>query len=1852
MSSARLLSDSREPPARGAPATYKTEVLRQDAEFVLSRLASDGRDASFLLLAATSDAPAAASVKRLEHEYLLRDQLDSRFAAKPFALTRKHGRPALQLDDPGGQLLARLIGGPWELATFLRIAIGMAVCLRRVHERGLIHKDFKPANVLTNVATGESWLIGFGIASRLQRERRVPEPPETIAGTLAYMAPEQTGRMNRSVDSRSDLYSLGITLFEMLTGKLPFAASDPMEWVHCHIARPAPRVCDRNGRIPDQIGAVVAKLLAKPAESRYQTAAGVEADLRRCVGALESTGRIDSFPLGAADVPDRLLIPEKLYGRERDIATLLGAFDRVVASGELEVVLVSGYSGIGKSSVVNELHKALVPSRGLFASGKFDQYKRDIPYATLAHALEGLVRSILAQSEAELGRWRAAITAALGINARLMTDLIPELELVIGPSPPVPDLPPGEAQNRFQMVFRELIAVFARPEHPLALFLDDLQWLDAATLKLVEALVKREGLPLLLVGAYRSNEVHAAHPLTAALDAIRKSGTRVHDVVLAALSPEQVGQLVSDALHTNAAQAESLAHLVCAKTAGNPYFIIEFLIELAQENLLTFSASGSGWTWDAQRILAKGYTDNVVDLMARKLTRLNPATQHVLKQLACLGNRVAISTLALVHASDESVEADLWDAFRSGVVLRVDDTYAFPHDRVHEAAYSLIPEGLRTQAHLRIGRLLLSMLPRDAQADDPPCAEGEQVPREAANLFDVVSQLNRAVDLIDDPDEKATLRRLNIQAAKRAKASIAFVNARNYLALAATLLAPDAWSVDYRETFELYLLLAECEFLVGHFEIADELFGIVLDQACTKVDRAEAHCVRLQLYQVAGRYEEGFLAALPALRLFDIVLPESDADIQAAVAAQYAQVAVLLGGRAIADVVEAPQIADPSHRALMDLLVYAAPCAYIGSPRHFPLVTLTAVTLSLRHGNTDVSCRAYSAFAVMLVSMFEDIPAAYEFSEMALRLNEKLGKARDRGSILHMHGSMVVPWKYAFAKVLPIQQQAFSTSIEVGDLAYAGYVAFCSVWQLVENGDTLDDVLAGSARFAAVARQTNNDAVYQTIRLEQQFVASLQGKTDDPLGMQDASFDESASIGVVVKATFGTGIAMYQIMKEILAFHEGRYDEAHAAANAAKPLLPSIMAVPIEATHHFYEGLTMAALASRPTAEKQRSYACTLAEKAARFARWAASCPENFKARHLLLLAEIARLEARDLEAMTLYEAACRSAREYGALHDEAVALELSGQFYEARGLETTARAYFRDARHRYARWGAHGKVRQLEGRRPYLREQGSQARSTPTIGASVEDLDLATVVRVLQALASEIVLETWIGKLMTIALEDAGAQRGILFVPSPDGLQCLAEAVTGQSGIEVRMPTPTDEPPAVAQSVLRYVERTRQTVLLDDAARTSAYSTDPHIVARQSQSILCMPLVKRGELEGVLYLENNLAPGVFTPRRTAVLRLVVSQAAISLENARLYTNLQQENDARKRTEEALRRSEAFLAKAQRLSLTGSFGWNLKTGEIVWSDETYRIFAYERDTTPTLERFFQLIHPEDIQRARDLVARVQRDGEDFESELRLLLGDGSVKHVRIVGHAVGGPGTSDFVGAVMDISAAKEMAQALAFREQVMGILGHDLRNPLSAVLGIIGLAKLKGNVSAAGRQQIENAVFRMSEMIETLLDFTQTRFAGKLPISPTNMDLGEVCRRVVAELAAGHPRRVIELEVRGDLRGQWDAARLAQVISNLASNALTHGDPCAPVRLSIDGEQREVSLKVHNHGPAIAPELIPILFEPFRRGSTPDGHGPRGLGLGLHIAKQIVIAHGGSISVHSSPEEGTTLWVALPRNP
>jgi serine/threonine protein kinase len=766
----------------GAYSDGGSQILWEDGERVFRRgwRLDDNDKCAVLLVMPAADQPSRSSLDHLTHEYELRDELDGAWAVRPLDLVHGGGRPVLVLDDAGGEPLDRLLGAPMQVGRFLRLAIGIAAVVGQLHERGLVHKDIKPVNIPVNSTTDEVRLTGFGIASCVPRERQSPHPPETIAGTLAYMAPEQTGRMNRSIDSRSDLYALGVTFYQMLTGALPFTAADPMEWVHCHLARRPVAPAERLKEIPGAVSAIVVKLLAKRAEDRYQTAAGLESDLRRCQTEWEAQRRIDEFPLGEHDTSDRLLIPEKLYGRRREVETLLAPFDRVVNGGAPELVLVSGYSGIGKSSVVNELQPVLVPPRGLFASGKFDQYKRDIPYATLAQAFQSLIRPLLGKSEAELAPWRDALREALGPNAGLIVGLVPEVKLIIGEPPPVPELAPQDAQRRFQQVFRQFIGVFARPEHPLALFLDDLQWLDAATLDLLEDLLTRSKLRnLLLIGAYRDNEVSATHPLIRKLDAIKTAGGKVEEITLEPLAREHLGQWIADALRCESERSAPLARLVHQKTGGNPFFAIQFISSLADERMLTFDHDAARWSWDLERIHAKGYTDNIVDLLVAKLARLPARTQLALQQMACLGNAAEVTMHAIVlGTSTQDVHAVQSEAVRQELVERREGSYKFVHDRVQEAAYSMIPPALRAEAHLTIGRLLEANIPAEA--------------REEA-IFEIVNHLNRGASLIAAPDERGQVAELNLIAGKRAKASAAYASALTYFTAGAALLPEDAW---------------------------------------------------------------------------------------------------------------------------------------------------------------------------------------------------------------------------------------------------------------------------------------------------------------------------------------------------------------------------------------------------------------------------------------------------------------------------------------------------------------------------------------------------------------------------------------------------------------------------------------------------------------------------------------------------------------------------------------------------------------------------------------------------------------------------------------------------------------------------------------------------------------------------------------------------------------------------------------------------------------------------------------------------------------------------------------------------
>ncbi len=1435
-----------------------------------------------LIVFPVAEHPPSAVLDGFAHEYELRDELDAAWCAKPVDLLREGGRTSLLLEDPGGEPLERLIGAPMETGDFLRLAISITAALGGVHQRGLVHKDIKPANILVNCADGRARLTGFAIASRLPRDRQALEPTEFIAGTLAYMAPEQTGRMNRPIDRRSDLYALGVTFYQMLTGALPFIAADPLEWVHCHIARKPTPPSERLKTVPTALSDIVMKLMAKTAEERHQTAASLEHDLRRCRAQWEALGRIDPLQPGERDLPDRLLLPEKLYGRERDIETLLAGFNRIAAGGAPELVLVVGEAGVGKSALVHELRRALAPPRVLFASGKFDQLKRDIPYSTVTQAFQSLVRSLLGMGEAELAKWRDALLQALGPNGRLMVDMLPEIELLIGPQPALSELPPRDAERRFRLAFRRVLGVFARPEHPLALFLDDLQWLDAATLDLLEDLLTQPDLKhLLLIGAYRDEEVTPTHPLTRRLAAIRQVGGRIQEIVLKPLGFEDVSRIVADALHSD--RVHPLARLVHEKTAGNPFFVIQFLTALAEEGLLAFDRDAARWTWDLERIRAKGFTDNLADLMLGKLRRLPLPTRAALKQLGCLGSSATIATLNLLQGGRvRALHAALWPAVRAGLLLREEGTYRFLHDRVREAAYALIADEERAEAHLAIGRRLV--------ASTSPAAVEESV-------FEIVGQLNRGAALITSGEEREQLANLNLIAGRRAKSSTAYFSALKYFTAGASLLPGDAWECRRDLAFDLGLNRAECEFLTGALAEAEARLAELAGRVTGPCELATLTRLWVDLLMTLGRSDRAVVVGLECLRHLGIAWSAHPTKDE--VRDEYARLWRQLGDRPIEALLDLPSMEDPVARAKIDVLTSLVTPALFTDENLRSLVIGRMGNLSLEHGNSDASCYAYTAVGNVLALYFSDYKSGFRFAQLGLDLAERPGMERLRARVYLAFGNIAKISAPDFRTRRPIAFHAFQTAQQAGDLTYAAFSCNNLLTQLLAGGAPLADVQREAEVGLDFARGARFSLVGNLIAAQLRLIRTLRGLTPVFGCFNDDEFDEE-EFERQLKAEPRLGIAacMYWIRKLQARVLAEDYAAAAVAATEAGGFIWMSAAVFERADYHFYAALALIARSETASAAERAQYRNIVAAHHRQLEAWAETNPESFAQRAALVGAETARLDGRELDAERLYEQAIGSARANSFIHDEALANELAARFYNGRGFVTIARAYLQNSRYCYARWGADGKVRQLGETYPQFSEGERTPSSTSTIGAQIEQLDVATVIKVSQAVSSEIVVEKLIDTVMRMAIEQAGADRGLLILTRGAELEIAAEATVVGGAVTVRI---RGEPAAggeLPESVLNYVQRTRESVIVDDAAAGSPFADDLYFRLRRARSILCLPLLNQAKLTGVLYLENNLAPRVFAPARIAVLKLLASQAAVSLENTYLYRERQRDAEA------------------------------------------------------------------------------------------------------------------------------------------------------------------------------------------------------------------------------------------------------------------------------------------------------------------------------------------------------------------
>ncbi|WP_212626258.1 AAA family ATPase [Pseudomonas sp. PP3] len=1818
------------------------QILWDDGERTFCReLLHDTSDNRTVLVARPiSEQPLPACLGRLVHEFSLRDKLDDAWAVRPLELVREGGLMRLLLADPGGTPLVKLLVAPMAAEPFVRIATGIACALGKLHQRGLVHKDIKPSHILVNCPDGQIRLTGFGLTSRLPRERQAPE---TIAGTLAYMAPEQTGRMNRSIDSRSDLYSLGVTLYEMITGSLPFTASDPIEWVHCHIAKQPQPPSARVGTVPEMLSQIIMKLLAKTAEERYQTAASVEHDLGRCLADLQSLGRIPLFALGEQGTSDRLLIPEKLYGREQEVYTLIAAFDRVIASSTPELVLVTGYSGIGKSSVVNELHKALVPPRGIFASGKFDQYRRDIPYSTLVQAFQSLVRTLLGKNDTELAQWREALQTALDTNARLITDLIPELRLIIGEPPPVPPLEPQQAQRRFLLVFRRFIGVFAKAEHPLALFLDDLQWLDAATLDLLEDLLTNSDVRhLMLVGAYRSNEVDDTHPLTGKLQAIRNAGGKIDEITLAPLAKVHIEQLIADAIHDELPQVEPLAQLVLDKTAGNPFFVIQFLQTLADEKLLTFDHGAHQWCWNPDRIHAKGYTDNIVDLMVGRLTRLPLETRQALQQLACLGNVASNTALSAVLGIPENqIRTVLWEAIRQELVQQLEGTYGFAHDRIHEAAYSLIPIDTRAQAHLRIGRLLAALT---------PVAEWEDA------IFQVVGQLNSGATLITDREERDQLAEFNLTAGQRAKASTAYTSALKYLTSGAQLLDDAGWTRRHELAFALELNRAECEMLTGQLSAADERLIHLSTRAATVIEHGSVACLQMDVYLLLDRSDRAVTVCLDYMRHVGVDWSPHPGDDE--VRREYDQIWISLGNRTIEQLIDSPIMQDPATLMTVSALGKLFPPALQTDDNLACLSICMAISLSLEMGNADASCVHYANAFRVAGRRFGDYQAGFRFGQLACELVDRHGLKRFEASTYLCFSNFAVRWMKPVAQCRALLRRSFIAANRIGDLPYGAYAGNSQSSDSLFAGEPLSDVQSEAERGLKYARKVRFGLVSDFIGTQLGFIRMLRGLTPTFGCFDDGQFDEHATEAHLASTPdLALAECWYWVRKLQACYLAGDPQAAMRAAVKARQLLWTSYLFFEEAEFHFYDALTRAACCDSLPMAQHGQHLMVIAEHQRQFQVWAEQCPTNFASHALLVDAEIARIEGRVLEAERLYERAIHAAQNSGFVHIEALANELASRFYAARGLEKIARIYLQDARYGYLRWGANGKVRQLEARYPSLRTEAQVLGATTTMAASVEHLDLATVIKVSQAVSGEIVLEKLIEIVMRTAIEQAGAQRGLLILS-----QCGEHRIVAQVTVAGRSTLLRDEPinaSLLPESILYHVLRTRESVFLGDAASQAPFATDPYIRQHRARSVLCMPLMNQAELTGALYLENNLTAHVFSTDRIAVLKLVATQAAISLENARLYREVQER--------------EAKIRRLVDANIIGIVVWT-DNGEIIEANDAFlRMVGYERaDLESGLLSWRDLTTPQYIEVNERSLAQAIATGYAQPYEKAYFKKDGQILPV-IVGLAMFEANRKEGVAFVLDLSERKQAEEKIReserrYREvqtelahanrvvtmgQLVASIAHEVNQPIAATILNANAAMRWLNALPPQIEEVQNVLGSLIADANRASDVLG-RIRSHIRKAPPQKEAMNICAAIeeMIEFTRGQIIKSgasIQIQLAEALPWiEGDRVELQQVLLNLimnaleAMNAVSESERQLYISAALD-DTGDVWVSVSDSGPGFASENTEQIFVSFYTTK------PTGMGMGLSICRSIIEAHGGRLWASVNRPRGATVQFTLP---
>lgn len=1858
--------------------------------------------ASVILKRLREQSPTSEEQARFRNQYAITKGLDLPGIVQIIELEACDNGEILVMEDFGGMSLSEYLHQHRiAIAEFLSIAVQLSATLDAIHQAKIIHRDIKPANILIRPELMQVRLIDFSIASQLSQQTEELQPPNQLEGTLAYLSPEQTGRMHRSVDYRSDFYSLGITFYELLTGRVPFTGEDALEIVHGHLAKEPTPICSLNPEVPDAIAQIITKLMAKNAEDRYQSAKGLQADFAHCLEQWKTTGAIAAFEIGRLDRLSQFNIPQKLYGRESQVKVLLDAFERA-KQGSGELVVVSGYSGIGKTALIQELFKPITESNAHFVSGRFDQFKRDIPYACLAEAYRGLIRQILAGTAEKIEYWRDRFQSALGSIAQCVIEIIPELELLIGKQPSIPQLSRIEAQNRFNQAMFAFMAATASPEYPEVEFMDDLQWADVMSItSLKEFMQSPENQYRLIVIAYRENEVDSAHPLAQTLSQMQSEGIAFEQITLAPLSIHDVMQFVADTLHCHFSRVQPLARLLYDKTQGNPFFLTQLLKSLYSEALLKFDLETNTWQWDLKSIQQRNITENVVELMIANLKKLPIHAQTVLKLAACIGNQFDLKTLSIVsqHSTTRTLQS-LWDAIQQGFILPLDKSYQialneaaelhtqqfkFLHDRVRQAAYTLIDEDQKQATHLAIGKLLY--------------ASTSETEREA-NIFIIVGHLNAAINLITDPEELA---RLNYLAGRKAKSSIAYDFAQKYYSLALSLLTDEIWQTDDEFALKLHEEAIEIAYLCGNFEQMQQQAKRTIAQTKTVQERIKIHELQISAQIAQGNPQSAIETALEILAQLGIDLPANPSPTD--VKQLQAEIVAMLPANLL-ELSELPVMTNENSLAALRILSSIYSASFITNQFLFALVVMTLVKRSLMDGNAVQSAVGYAGYGCLLTNMFHVPELGYQAGNLGLLLSQQFGDRSIEAMVIHLVTTLILHQNQAVRNYAAIRQRGITAAIESGNLEILGWHYANHAPDLFYTSETLTSVERNLSAYVDQLQQCRQQLQMRFGQALHQVVLNLLQPVEDPCWLVGQAFDETTIITTATPENQSL-VSFVYTYKLLVGCLFGDVVRARDWAAKARPLLEGLTGNTIWSWFYFYDSLAQWMAFDSLSEIEQAQALEQVAENDAILQRLATRAPMNYQAKLDLVKAEQCRVQQQYDQAIELYDRAITGALENGYIQEAALANELAAKFYFKLNKSKIAQVYLTEAYQHYERWGAIAKLKQLEeqySRRLLSPASLHQTRSSTS--TRTEQLDLATIIKATEAISSELVLDQLLDRLLHIILENAGAQKGCIVLDRVGEL-FIEVADTNQDASEVIVEAiPLAHSQDFPLSILNYVARTQQAIVSIDAAIESICTNDPYVIEHRPKSLLCTPILYQGKFIGLVYLENNLVKGAFTHDHLETVKILMGQAAIAIENARLFTCIQE-----KATE--LEQSEARLSKLFEHSADAIFIFDPEQLKFIECNQAaVKLLEFE-----TKEQLIGL-GPGDIS------PEFQPDGRlsiDIVTEtIAIIFKTGSHRFEWLCYTAKGEPIWLEIVLTLMSFEdqpvfhgvwrdlterkqaeAALKDSQAQLIQAEKMSALGnlvagvaHEINNPIGFLNGSISNAKdfvqdLLAHLELY-EQQFPNAETLRNHADEIDLEFVKADLPKLLNSMKTAVDRiksistslrtfsrADTETAIVTDLHAGIDSTILILKYRlkaNEYRPAIEVVtnygaipdiecfpgQLNQVFMNILANAIDMFDELAqhesftdleanPQTITIQTElsdQHSIEIRIRDNGKGMSDEVKARVFDHL---FTTKAVG-KGTGLGLSIARQIVVEkHRGAIRVNSTVGEGSEFVITLP---